>query len=111
MLPGRGVLLAYTEVVKGHIAIGIAVDRLSERTQAIIDSVTYILSLALASMALWQSVVRGILIMEAGKVTAVLGITHFPFIYVLAFGWVILALAILAHLIHFIARAVRRARQ
>ena len=102
---------AYTEVVKGHIVIGIAVDRLSERTQAIIDSITYVLSLVLASVALWQSVVRGILIMEVGKVTSVLAIPHFPFIYVLAFGWVILGLAILLHLIHFVARAVRRARQ
>ena len=102
---------AYTQVVKGHISIGLVIDRLSERTQAIIDSGTYILCLAVAIVAFWQSVARGIYILEAGYVSVVLGIPPFPFLFIVAFGWGILGLAILMHLIHFFLRAVRRLRQ
>ena len=48
---------AYTMVLKGHIKVGVVVDRLPQRTQAIIDSITYILSLGFVVIALWQSVV------------------------------------------------------
>jgi len=102
---------AYTQVVKGHIRVGVVVDRFSERTQAIIDSGTYILCLALAIVALWQAVVRGIYIMEAGYVSIVLGIPHFPFLFIVALGWGIFGLAILMHLIHFLPRAIRGPRQ
>ena len=98
---------AYTQVVKGHICITLVVDRFSERTQAIIDSITYTLSLAFAIVVFWQSVVRGVYLMGSGYVTAMLGIPHFPFLYIVAIGWGLLALAILLHLIHFVDCAVR----
>lgn len=102
---------AYTQVVKGHVSIGLIVDRLSERTQAIIDSITYILCLAVAIVASWQAVAKGIYVMGTGTVTSVLGIYPFPFMFVVAFGWGIFGLAVLMHLIHSVSRAVRKPRQ
>ncbi len=98
---------AYTQVLKGHIRVGVVVDRLPQRTQAIIDSFTYILSLGFVGIALWQSVVQGFNRMETGYVSIILGIPPFPFLFVMAFGWGMLALALLMHLRHFIAKAVR----
>lgn len=102
---------AYTQVVKGHVSVGLIVDRFSKRTQAIIDSVTYIISLAVVIVAFWQSLVRGMNLIGSGYVTAALGIPHFPFPFVMAFGWAIFALAILMHLIHFLPRAFRGPKQ
>ena len=99
---------AYTAVVKGHIAIGIIVDRFSARTQAIIDSITYILCLVGAIVGLWQSIVRGIYSISAGYTSSVLAIPVFPFLFIVAFGWAIFGMVIVMHLIHFLPRAVKR---
>ena len=99
--------IPHTQVMKGHICITLVVDRFPQRTQAIIDSITYTLSLALSIVALWQSVVRGIYLSGSGYVTAMLGIPHFPFVFIVALGWGLIALAILLQLIHFIGQAVR----
>jgi len=99
---------AYTQVVKGHIVIPILVDRLSPRAQAIIDSITYILSLVFVIVTIWRTVVEANYEMHGVYTTAILRIPHFPFLYLVAFGWGMLGLAILMHLIHFIPRAFRR---
>lgn len=102
---------AYTQVAKRHVSIGLIVDRLSERTQAVIDSITYILCLAMAVVASWQAVVKGIDIMESGTLTAVLNISHFPLLFVIAFGWAIFGLAVLMQLIHSLPKAIRGLRR
>ena len=99
---------AYTMIVKSHVSVGIIVDRFSERTQAIIDSFTYIFGLAVTIAAVWQSLSRGIYIMHAGQATAILGIPNFPFYYIIAAGWGVLGLAIIVHLAHLLPRAVKR---
>lgn len=101
---------AYTEIQKGHTVIGIVLERLSERTQAIIDSITYILSLAFVVVAIWRTVAQGVFLMGAEYESAVLGIPHAPFLFVVALGWLMLGLAILVNLIHSCRRAVRRVR-
>ena len=98
---------AYTAVVKGHISIGIIVDRFSARTQAIIDSVTYILCLVGAIVGLSQSIVRGIYTI-GGATSVVLAIPVFPFLFIVAFGWAIFGMVIVMHLIHFLPKAVKR---
>jgi TRAP-type C4-dicarboxylate transport system permease small subunit len=102
---------AYTQVLKGHIRVGVVVDRLPERAQAIIDSLTYILSAGFVGIALWQAVVQGFHRMEEGYVSIILGIPPFPFLFVMAFGWGMLALALLMHLRYFLSKAVRGPRK
>lgn len=98
----------YTAMVKGHVTIGLIVDRFSERTQAIVDSFTYILCLVVAILALWQSFAHGIYIMESGVTSSILRIPRFPFIYVVGVGWGLFSLAILIHLVHFLPRVVKK---
>ena len=102
---------AYTEVVKGHISIGIVTDRFSKRTQAIIDSATYIFSLIIIIVACWQTIVLGMDFVESTRRSALLYVPHFPFAFIAALAWLMLGIAVLLHLIHYIARAARRARQ
>lgn len=98
---------AYTQVVQGHIRVGVLVDRLPGKIQVIIDSFTYSLSLAFVLVALWRAVMQGIHLIEEGCVSVVLGIPPSPFLFIIAFGWGILGLALMMHLRHFFPRAVR----
>ena len=89
---------AYTLMIKGHVSIGILVERFPERTRAIIDSFTYLLCLVFATWAAWQSSVRGIYMMQVQQGSAVLNIPNFPFVYLVAVGWGMLGLASIMHL-------------
>ena len=101
-------VIPYTQVLKGHLVIGLLVDRLSERKQAIINSFTYIICLLAAILILWRSALEASNMMQGGYVTQILGLPKFPFMAIVATGWGLLALAILLHLIHFILRASRK---
>ena len=97
---------AYTMVSKNHVIIGILVDRFSERTQAVFDSCTYFFSLVVVGVAVWRSLAQGLYIMQQGQATYALHIPLYPFYLVVAFGWLILGIAILFQLIRFIRKAV-----
>jgi TRAP-type C4-dicarboxylate transport system permease small subunit len=97
----------YTEMVKGHIAIGVLVDRFSKRTQAIIDIFIYLICLAVSVIAGWQTFIRGFFIMEEKQVSTILSIPNAPFIFIVAIGWLLFSVAIMIHLVNSIFRAVK----
>ncbi|MBN1380865.1 MAG: TRAP transporter small permease [Deltaproteobacteria bacterium] len=99
----------FTESQKSHIVISIIVDRFSPRVQGILEACINIGSIGVAVLAFWRSVEQGISLYKAGYVTTVLGIHHYPFLFLVGFGWLILGLAILMHLISAYYR-VRRAK-
>ena len=102
-------LSGYTMIIKRHISIGLIVDRFSERTQTIIDSFTYIICLAVAIAGFWYTLTRGIFMMQVGKqASGILHIPYFPFIYIMAVGWAMFALATVTHLVHLLIKAVKR---
>lgn len=99
---------AYTMVEKRHVSVGLIADRFSPRAQAIIDSFTYILCLVVAIVAFWQSFVRGINMVQVRQSSGVLHIPIFPFIFIVGIGWGMFALATAIHLVHLLAKAVKR---
>ena len=98
----------YTALVKGHIVIGVVVDRFSERTQAIIDIFIYLLCLAVSVIAAWQTFIRGFYIMEEKQVSTILSIPNAPFIFIVATGWSLFSAAILIHIVNSIIRTVKK---
>lgn len=99
---------AYTEVERAHITIGTIVDTLSDRTQAIIDSISYIFSLGLCLVAFWYTIKQAMFYYDERYTSMILGILHFPFVLYVAIGWITLAAAIFLRLLRFLPRAVRR---
>jgi len=98
----------YTALVKGHIAIGVIVDRFPLRTQAIIDILVYSLCLVVSVITAWQTFVRGFYIMEEKQVSTILSIPNAPFIFVVAIGWSMFSVAILIHIVNSILKAVKK---
>ena len=98
----------YTALRKGHISIGVIVDSLSKRTQAIIDIFIYLLCLAVSVIAAWQTFIRGFYIMGEKQVSTILSIPNAPFIFIVAIGWSMFSVAILIHIINSISMAVKK---
>ena len=100
---------AYTMLRQRHTDMGgIVVGRFSERTQAIISSVVYLLCFVFTILAAWQSFLRGIFLMGSGQTTLILEIPHFPFVYIVGVGWAFFSLAILMLLIRSALRSVKK---
>jgi TRAP-type C4-dicarboxylate transport system permease small subunit len=100
-------LMPYTETKKNHLIIGILVDRLPQRAQAIMSSIMYIFSLLVLGIATYRAFERGLFQIAAGQTSMFLRIPHWPFFFVVCICWLLLMLAIAVNLVHFL-RAARR---
>ena len=91
--------LAYCQLVKGHISIGILVERFSKIKQAIVDSFTHLLGLMFTSLLAQQVMVYAGRMWERNFTTGHLGIPLAPVIYLVGAGIAVLALVLLKDLI------------
>jgi TRAP-type C4-dicarboxylate transport system permease small subunit len=76
--------IPYLTFVKGHVAVGILVDRLAPRKQAGFDVAVYAISLGITVFATWAMVKLGLRIREWGWNSGVLQIPLFYFNYMMA---------------------------
>ena len=93
--------LSYCQLEKGHIRVSIVVSRLSKKSQAILDSLAYLIGFASIALVCWYSFVRArkYLFLTRGEVTELLGIHFFPFMFIFFLGFALFALLLLVHLI------------
>ncbi len=76
--------IGYLTFVRGHVAVGILVDRLRPRTQAVFDLITSIISLGFTvwlTLGMVETAARNA---RYGWVTGVLEIPRYPFMYLVA---------------------------
>ena len=99
--------LAYCAIRKGHVKVDLIVERLPIRVQAIIDTVTTLLSLGLCTLITWQSFVNMVSVYNSGATSWTLNITVFPFAGLVAFGFAWFTLVLLADFLNAIVRVVK----
>ena len=87
--------LAHCASKKGHIAITIFADQLPPRLQAILNSFVAILGTALYAVISWQCVKYAINLYKIGEVSPATATPFYPFVFAVAFGLLMLALALL----------------
>ena len=100
--------LGYCAVRKGHIAVEIVMSLFPQRVQAIIDSLTGILSVGIFAIVAWRCWVYGTDMWHRGEVTMSVYIPLHPFIYGVSIGCAVLCLVILVDLIKALEKAVRK---
>jgi TRAP-type C4-dicarboxylate transport system permease small subunit len=100
--------LAYCAVMKGHVRVEVVVSRLPQRAQAIIDSITCLVSLGLFSLITWQCFVNMKLLFASKLTSSVLLIPVFPFAGVVGIGSACLTLVLLTDFFDFLSQAVRK---
>jgi TRAP-type C4-dicarboxylate transport system permease small subunit len=91
--------LPYTHRVKAHIGVEILVQLLSERSQAIFELCTSILSLLLFAVVTWQMTVYGLTMQKSGTVSMSLELPEYVIIYLVAFCFLVFTLLILRDIV------------
>ncbi len=91
--------VAYTAMTKGHIMVGILVDRFPPRIQGIVDLFVTSISLFFSFILARELLFYAINMMEKGYETGHLKIPMAPSIFIVSFGFMMLALVLLLDLI------------
>ncbi len=88
--------LAYTSVEKGHIAVEFLVQRLSQKTQALISTCNALVAMLLFIVVTVQCVSYGLSLMQKGEVSLTVQIPIYPFAFGVAAGCGLLCPVLLA---------------
>ena len=96
--------LPYTDRVKGQVGVEILVRVFSEKTQAIIDLCTRILSFGLFGLVTWRMVLYARTMQKSGEVSISLELPEYAIIYITAFCCLIFTLVILQDVLQIIRR-------
>lgn len=94
-----GLALSRCALEKGHIALGLIVEKLPAGMQKVIDLVVNIPAAAFLIVVAYNLYLYGATIAETGEVSPTTQMIFYPFIYMVAFGFFVLALAVLLNLI------------
>ena len=103
-----GFALAFCAVQGRHVAITVVVDRLPQRTQAVIGSITGIMSVGFFVLAAWQCGKLATDLWHAGELSPTMRFPFYPLIYGVGFGCLLLSLVLLVNLLKSLAQAVRK---
>lgn len=91
--------IAYLTFLRGHVAVGILVDRLRPRKQAVFDIVVSVISLAFTIVVARGLVQLGMYNESVGWVTGHLRIPRHPFIYLTAASLALTCLVLIRDLL------------
>ena len=100
--------LAYTAIIRGHVSVELVVSRFPPRVQAVIESITWLLSIGVFAIIAWQSAVYGWEQWLIGEYAPILEFPLIPFRCILVFGIAVLCLALLLNLFKSLAQVVRK---
>jgi len=93
--------IPYTQIKKGHPAVGLIADHYPKKIAAITEYLFSIICLGITLIACWRTALYAHYLMQIGKTFPILKIPQFPVTYFLSFGWGVLSLVILIQLILF----------
>ncbi len=99
--------VAYTAMMKGHIAVGVVVERFSPHKQAIVDIVVTVISLFFFFLLTREIFVYATKMMQRGYVTGHLGIPMAPSIYLVSFGFLMLTLVLFLDLLKAVITVIK----
>jgi TRAP-type C4-dicarboxylate transport system permease small subunit len=89
-----GMGLAYCGFKNGHIAVDLIIEKLSNKTQAIIDTFTNLIALFFWGVSSWYMVGYARTMAETNLVSPTTQIPLYPLIYLISFGLMVLCLVL-----------------
>ena len=100
--------IAYCAVQKGHIEVELVVSRFPERARETINCITSFFSFVIFSIVTWQCVALGNDMWRHGELSMTALLPFYPYLYGVAFGFILLCLVILVNFIKSLAKVVKR---
>jgi TRAP-type C4-dicarboxylate transport system permease small subunit len=95
-------------VERRHITVGIVMDHLAPRVQAIVDSITLLAALGVYIILSWQGLVKALYSWKYHLQSSMIHVPEFPFRGMLALSLAVLCLVLIRLLIQKIAEAAKR---
>jgi TRAP-type C4-dicarboxylate transport system permease small subunit len=99
--------LAHCAAEKGHTQVEMLVERFPRRVRALVDSFCGLLSLALFTVITWQCLSLAGDMRRSGEVSMTALAPFYPYIYGMAFGFVLLCLVVLLELLDSLGKAAK----
>ncbi len=100
--------VAWCTMRGGHLKVGVIMDRMSSRVQAITDSITLFLGITVVPLVAWQLFVRAIGAYQDGLRSFILNIPDFIFYILAGVGYSLFFLALLPVLVNFLRKAIQK---
>jgi TRAP-type C4-dicarboxylate transport system permease small subunit len=87
--------LGYAQITRSHISVDILATRYSKKTNRIMNAISSFLCMIFFILVAWQSAIYASTIWKRGETSETLRIIYYPFVYVVAFCCLLLALVLL----------------
>ncbi len=91
--------MAYCQVRKGHIDVSSLVDMFPKPLQTVMNFLINLVSFLMMGCIAWQTVVKGFIDQKSGTTSSVLFIVKYPFVFLAAFGFALIALVFLIQML------------
>jgi TRAP-type C4-dicarboxylate transport system permease small subunit len=105
-----GLAMGYVQLHRGHVRMTLLADRMSRRSQAVVDAVIHLFGLALFVAVGWYVARYGLVLQAAGSLSETLNARVHPWVFVVAAGFAGLALALLLDTLRAILRIAASGR-
>ena len=99
--------LGFTQMKKSHIVVDILTATFSDRTQRVLDALSYLISMVFFAVIAWVIFRWGIQIARSGELSETLKMIYYPFIFSVSVGFAFLSLTLV---IDFLTTFQRRER-
>ncbi|MFZ5650932.1 MAG: TRAP transporter small permease subunit [Bacillota bacterium] len=103
-----GLSLAYCAALGGHVAVTLFVEKLPTKAQAAIDVLTASIVLLFLAMTSWELAAYGTSVAASGEVASTTKVPIYPFIYLIALGFLVFGLVLLSVVIESIRKVARK---
>jgi len=100
--------LAYTQMLKRHVAMEFMETHGSKLVRAIVDTLVHVLGIGAYALIAWRCFLLGSKMWTIGRVSDTIEIVIFPFVYVVAFGCALNCLVLLVDLYNMFAEPKER---
>jgi TRAP-type C4-dicarboxylate transport system permease small subunit len=100
--------LAHCATEKGHVAITLFTQRLSSRAKGVCEAIVATIGTGLFAVMSWQSVKYAFALQRAGEESMTLRLSFYPFVFGMAFGFLMLSLVNFIDILNSIKKVVRR---
>jgi TRAP-type C4-dicarboxylate transport system permease small subunit len=100
--------LGLTGLAGGQVVVDILSERFPPRLRASADAINALLGVTLWALIAWRGGAQAWHLRLRGEVSTYLGLPAYPFLYAVAFGCAVMALALVGRLFAALARATTR---
>ncbi len=102
-----GLALAYCAIQNSHIAVTFLLERFSLKVQAVVEVIIGLISMAFLVLAAWHTGIYAQSMVLSGEVSPTTKTAFYPFVYIVAFSLLVLALVVLLKVIESIRKGVK----